>query len=166
MKRTVVAGLTLAVLMSGCFANSEPTTETGKGLPELTVTFPELVDAGSLQTVEIEISNPGPGDMQSLVVSFSRVGVGGGEELPEPLVDVAIRGQEQQVISIEPSPTSISADGVVYVFDGLAEGESTTIHFEVRVPNVDGRVANSVVIYDAQDVERARGVSLEAEVQR
>ncbi len=150
--------------MSGCFGGQE-VTETGKGLPTVAVEFPPVAAAGSTQDAVFTISNPGPGDMTSLFVSFSRVGAAAADELPDPLVDVSVGEAPSSVVEVAPEPAAVSADGIIYTFPGLAEGESTTITFTLRIPDRDGLAANSVIVYDGQDVERGRGLRLETEVQ-
>jgi hypothetical protein len=165
-KRAIGAGL-LAVLvfsLSACFPSDANLTQGGKGLPELTAELPPSIETSAMESLTLTISNPGPGDMTSLIVSFSRVGAGGQEELPEPLIDVGVQRKSESIVSIEPEPDSISLDATIYRFDPLAEGESITIVFEIRAPAARGEYANAVVVYDGQDVERARGVRIDTTV--
>jgi hypothetical protein len=63
-------------------------------------------------------------------------------------------------------PAGISQDGVLYTFEGLDEGESGTFIFDVKVPEQPGTAANSVQVYDGQELERASGVRVETTVER
>jgi hypothetical protein len=67
-------------------------------------------------------------------------------------------------VSVDPEPNAVGENGVIYTFDGLAEGETVTITFEVRAPTQEGPVGNAVQVYEGSDPNRARGVRLEAEV--
>jgi hypothetical protein len=160
VKRLLFGALALVVL-GACFAGTQNVTESGEGFPELALEFPATAAPGATATAELTVTNPGPGDMESLAVSFSRLG---DPELPPPIVDVVARNGEGTVKEVRPQPTAISPDGVVYTFDGLPEGESVTIEFDLVVPSVDGPAGNAILVSDGQDPERARGVRLETEV--
>lgn len=149
------------LLLVGCYGDSQSLTEDGEGFPELTLEFPETTTAGSTETATLTIINPGPGDMESLVVAFSRLG---DPELPQPIVDVVARGDQGSVRDVSPQPNAVSPDGVIYTFDGLAEGESMTVTFTLVIPAGTGPAGNAIQVYEGQDPERGRGVRLETEV--
>ena len=162
MRRLVAAAVAL-LLLGGCFGPDPDLTPEGKGLPELSLEFPATAAPGSVQTAALTIDNPGPGDLSAIVVAFSRLG---DPALPPPIVEVAGPGQEDPVRSVDPEPNAVSRDGAIYTFDGLGEGETMTIRFELTIPDVDGKVGNAVQVYDGQDPDRARGVRLLTEVER
>lgn len=149
------------LLFVACFGDSQSVTEQGKGFPELTLDFPASTTAGSTETAALTIMNPGPEDMDSLVVAFSRLG---DPELPQPIVDVVGRNDEGSVRDVDPRPNAVSPDGIIYTFDGIAEGESTTVTFTLVVPNQTGPAGNAILVYEGQDPNRARGVRLKTEV--
>jgi len=160
VKRLEVAAATL-LMLAGCFGDAGPVTESGKGFPQLAIAFPETTTAGSVETAALTVTNPGPGDMGSLVVAFGRLG---DPALPPPLVDVTARNQEGAVKEVRPAPNAVSPDGITYTFDGLAVGESVTIEFELQIPTTDGVAGNAVQVYEGQDPNRARGIRLRTEV--
>ena len=163
MGRLVAAAVALTVL-AGCFGPDPNLTDTGKGKPRLAVEFPETVTHGSTATATLTVDNPGPGDMASVVVAFATVGVAAASgPLPVELVPVA-RSKSSPVVSVTPEPSDVSDDGVVYVFGGLAEGESIEIAFEIRVPDEPGPAANSVSVYAGEDASRIAGVRLDTTV--
>jgi hypothetical protein len=87
--------------------------------------------------------------------------------MPLPLVGIAMEGEESpSVLEVEPEPEGIGQGGVVYRFDGLAEGDSVVIRFTLKAPVVPGTAASSVQVYDGADVSRARGVRLQTSVER
>ena len=131
--------------------------------PILVVDFPETVEAGSVQQAVFEIENPGAEDIDRLWISFSLVGVAGGASLPEPLVGPVARGAEPSVVDVDPEPQT-AAQGVRFGFGPLDAGETTTIEFDIRVPETPGPAANAVLIYDGTEPQRARGVALETTV--
>ncbi len=153
----------LLLLLPGCFPRDADVTDRGLSRPEVSIEFPPTAAPGSTQTATIDITNPGPGDMNGLTVTFARLG---DPRLPRPIVDAAQTKENPAVASVDPEPVSISMDGVVYVFEGLAEGESTTITFDLVVPETEGLAANSVTVSDKDELDRARGGRLETEVQR
>lgn len=154
-------------LLPGCFGPDPNVTETGKGRPIVSVGFAAQSAAGSVSTATVRVRNPGPGDMARIVVAFAYVGpAAGGEELPTPIVGPALRRKLSAVVKVHPEPRARSRDRVVYVFDGLAEGESAILHFDLRVPDEPGIAANSVTVYDGDDPERAAGGRLETLVRR
>lgn len=164
MRRLVAAAL-LPFLLTGCFGPDPNVTETGKGKPVLAVDFPETVSRGATATATLTVDNPGPGDMASVVVAFASVGVAGASgPLPADLVPIATRSENPAVVSVTPEPRDVSDDGVVYVFDGLDEGETMDVSFEIRVPEEPGPAANSVSVYAGEDASRIRGLRLETTV--
>lgn len=167
MRRLLVALLGFSIL-PGCFGDARETTESGKGFPRLSVDIPETVEAGAGLTAELTVDNPGPGDMDGVVVAFAPIGPAQGEnELPTLLVGFSAEdGENPSIISVDPEPQGIGQGGVVYRFGPLAEGESTVISFTLKAPVVPGTAANSVQVYDSTDVARARGVRLQTVVER
>ena len=148
-----------------CFSSSAELSESGKGLPEVTVEFPAETRPGSSHPAALEVTNPGPGDISSVVVTFARVGAPAAEGLPNPIVDPGRGPDSGTVAAVDPPPSASSRD-VMYRFGPLAEGDSATITFELEVPRTPGPAANSVTVYDAADPGRARGVRLETMVER
>lgn len=136
-----------------------------EGRPEITVDFPETADPGAIETATFTITNPGPERMESIFISFARVGpaVGGGP-IPYPIVDAGARHLNPAIVAVEPEPDAVSIEGVVFRFGGLDAGESMTVAFGLAIPEVLGPAANSVTAYPGEDPERARGVRLEIEV--
>jgi hypothetical protein len=127
----------------------------------VTVDFPATVESGSRATATFQIENPGPGDMDGLALAFALLGR---SDLPETLVAFGVQRNQRSVIQVRPEPRAVSPDGAVYTFDGLEEGESVTIEFDLRIPTRPGTYANSVTASEASDLERSRGVRLETEV--
>lgn len=160
--RRAVALALLTVFLPACFGGEQNLTESGEGLPELTAEFPDSVEPGANATATFEVSNPGPGDMDAVSIAFALLG---DPELPEPILAAGRNGKNPAIVDISPEPKAISPDAAVFVFDGLPEGESTTIEFTIRVPTSPGRYANSVTASDGS-LDRSRGVRLETQVQR
>ena len=164
MGRVVVAAFALT-LLAGCFGPDPNLTESGKGKPLLTVEFPAQATRGSVETATLTIDNPGPGDMGSVVVAFATVGVAGASgPLPAELVPLATSSDNPAVESVTPEPREVSDDGVVYVFDGLEEGGSLEISFDIRLPDEAGPAANSVSVYAGEDADRVKGLLLQTVV--
>jgi hypothetical protein len=161
LSRVALLGLTV-FLFSGCYGPDPNVTPAG-GLPVLSLDLADPVTAGSIEPVTLTIENPGPEDMDSVVVAFSRLG---DPDLPLPLVDVAARGKEGPVVDVSPSPNGTSPDRVVYTFDGIDEGDSLTLEFRVRIPETPGFYGNAVQVYEGSHPDRARGVRLETHVRR
>jgi hypothetical protein len=138
---------------------------SGKGLPVVTVDFTAAAEPGSVHTSTVHVTNPGPGDISRLAVSFALVGAPSSEGLPHPIVGPGRDRSTGDVVTVQPRPLSLSADGAVYRFDGLAEGGSVTLRFRLRVPEQPGIAANSVTVYDDADPSRARGARLETRVE-
>ena len=159
-KRAALAAATL--LLVSCYGPDPNLTDKGLGKPEVTLSFPEATTSGSTETASLTISNPGPGDMDSLVVAFSRLG---DPKLPPPLVDVTSRNDENGVVeNVTPEPRGVSPDGIIYTFAGLDEGEQVVIEFELHIPVLTGPAGNAILVYEGSDPERAKGVRLETEV--
>jgi len=161
--KRLVLGCLLAAFFAGCYLPDPDLTPEGKGLPVVTLgDFPATVAPGSRHSVALTIENPGPSDMESIVVAFSRLG---DPALPEPIVDVAPRGDTGPVEAVEPEPDAVSQDGVIYRFGSLEEGDTLTIVFELSIPQIDGPAGNAVQVYDGAEPDRARGVRLETRVE-
>jgi len=158
----------VAILLVGAAcAGDANLTDTGKGKPFVTADFPGTVKAGSTQQLEINVENPGPGDIRTIVVAFVLVGpLAGQNELPAPLIALGVDGESPSVAGVDPSPAGISQDGTLYTFEGLDEGESGTFTFDVKVSEQPGTAANSVQVYDGQELDRASGVRVETTVER
>ena len=153
--RTLAAALLLCAGVS-CYGSDSNLTESGKGKPTLTVSFPDSVSPGDVEDLVLEVSNPGPGDMSSLFVAFTNVGVPG-SGLGNPLIPFGSRGESPAIVDISPEPESVSDDGSVYRFPRLEEGAATRITFSVEAPETRGPAANSVQVYDGADLERGTG---------
>jgi hypothetical protein len=154
LRRAIVGALAFALIATGCFgADSD-----GPSKPELEVAFPASSEAGSVQTMSLTITNPGPEPMSSVVVTFARVG------LDTPIVDGAAGRDNPAVVSIDPEPLTVDQAAVVYQFDGLADGESATIDFRLKIPVRQGVAANSVQVSDGGAPDRLQGIRLETTV--
>jgi hypothetical protein len=162
--RRAFAGALALVCLTGCFAGSSNLTDTGKGRPLVEVDFPASAAAGSIQTVTLTITNPGPGDMTSLLVTFTLVGAPSAGGSARPIVGVGARGANPSITEIDPEPLAVSDDGVVYQFEGLDVDESTAIEFSVRMPDDLGPAANAITVSDSQELDRARGVRIETTI--
>lgn len=158
MGRLLVLAVSAALLCGGCFGSDHDLTDSGEGLPRVEVDFPASGPPGSVQTAVITVSNPGPGDMSGVAVTFARVGNF------YPIVDGGARSENDAVVSVDPPPRSIDASGVVYRFGALPEGGSATFTFELRLPDRRGPAANSLTVSAAEDLERFRGLRLETDV--
>lgn len=172
MTRVIAAGAA-ALLFAACFGPSQETTESGRGLPTVSVEIPAEVAAGSVQDVTVRVSNPGPGDIGTLAVAFTLVGpVQEDGTLPTPIVGTGSSATESAVVSQSPEATAVSENGTVFVFgsDGdeprLPEGGEMEIVFEIRMPTQEGVAANSLQVYDGSEVDRAAGVRLETTIGR
>jgi hypothetical protein len=164
VKRAVATLVAIVFIgTSGCYWGPDPNlTKTGKGKPTITVEFPATLEPGATETATLVVTNPGPGDMESVVVAFSRVG---DPSLPEPIVEAGTGGQTKAVTSVSPEPVAVSPDAVNYRFGPLEEGDSMTIRFELLLPNSTGEVGNAVQVYDGAEPERAGGVRLSTTLQ-
>lgn len=166
MRRAAIAIAALVALGVACYGPDPNVSATGRGLPELSIGFPETSPPGSIQTAVLTITNPGPDPMSQLVVAFVRVGPGGGSsELPTPIVDAAARHKNPAIVSIRPEPNAVSLPAVEFTFDALDDGDSTEIEFRLRIPDVRGPAANSVTVYDGSDPQRAAGIRLQTTVE-
>jgi hypothetical protein len=154
MKRLVAACVVLLAL-AACFGPDPNLTATGKGRPDITADFPPIVDAGETFDVTLEITNPGPVDMDGITIAFARLG---DPSLPIPVVDAGATGTNEAIVTIDPEPQAVSLDGIIYTFPPLGEGDSTTITFELKAPDISGAAGNSIQVYDSRDPERARGI--------
>jgi hypothetical protein len=165
MKPVWLALAGLAALCVSCYGPDPDVSPAGRGLPDLSVAFPQTSEPGSTQTAVLTVTNPGPEEMSQLVVAFVRVGPGGDStELPTPIVDGAARHRNPAIVNIDPEPNAISLPAVEFTFDGLADGESMEISFDLKVPETRGPAANSVTVYEGSDPQRARGIRLETTV--
>jgi hypothetical protein len=161
--RVVVASFLLCAGVA-CYGSGSNLSESGKGIPTLTVDFPETVNAGATEDLVLEVSNPGPGDMPSVFVAFTHVGVPG-SGLGNALVPFGSDGENPAIADVSPEPDSVSEDGSVYRFPHLAEGDTTTITFSVIVPRIRGAAANSVQVYDGSELDRGTGKRVATTVQ-
>ncbi len=155
--------LAVAVVLTGCFRDTSNLTPSGRGRPEVTVRFPSVVEAGSVRTATVAIDNPGPGNISTVVVSFSLLG--SPREGVEDALVVAGRGANSpSVVGVDPEPVAASEGGTIYRFGGLEEGETMKIRFDLEVPPIRGKAANAVLVYDGTEVRRAKGTRLETTV--
>lgn len=159
-------GLALvAVLAIALFIGNKDVPETEAGRPQITVDFPDKAEAGSIQTATFTIVNPGDERMESVFLAFARVGPAqGGDPLPYPIVDPGAKHHNPSIVGITPEPDASSSDAVVFRFGGLDPGETMTVRFELKLPDVAGLAANSVSVYPGEHPDRARGVRLDTEV--
>jgi hypothetical protein len=189
MFRVLTAVVAAALVAGACTGEDPNLTEAGKGRPILSVAFPERTQPNSVHDAVLTVENPGPGDMRTVVVAFAPIGPSAGQtEFPVAIVGFGPQGTDA-VTGVRPEPTGVSEHGVVYTFgprcpDGggypddcggaaesdvlprLAEGETLTLTFSLRVPNQAGPAANSVQVYDGAEIDRARGVRMETLVGR
>ncbi len=149
------------VLIGGCAGPDPNLTGTGKGKPQLNVAFPETAAPGDVVTAALQVSNPGPGDIGTLVVSFARVG---DPSLPEPMVEPRRTLGLSGIEGIRPTPSGKSPGDATFTFPGVAEGASTTIEFDLRAPEEQGTFGNSIQVYDGAEIDRATGVRIQTEV--
>ena len=156
----------LGLVGASCFGPNPDVTESGKGLPQLTLEFPAEVRPGSVHDLHVTVDNPGPGDMSSFFIAFGTVGVGGRVGVARPLlVPGPPEGQSPSILSVEPEPVDDPGlGGLVFKFGPVQEGESATVTFSVKAPEATGTYVNSVQAYDAQEIDRIRGARLETEV--
>jgi hypothetical protein len=163
--RSSLLVVALAALMLGtaCYRDTSNLTTSGMGKPIVSVDFPATVEAGSVHTAELRVDNPGPGDIQVLIVSFSALG-SPTEGMHDPLVEVGRGDHSPSVVGVDPAPEDVSEGGTIYRFEGLDVDDSKTISFRLRAPEVGGVVANSLIVYDGTEVQRAKGVRIETRV--
>jgi hypothetical protein len=155
-----------ATLLLGAVCAGE---EAGPGQPQLELSFPAQVRSSAVATAILRVTNPGPEEIDSLVVSFSLVGSAGGT-VSEPLVASGARKRSPSIEDVRPDPGGVSLDGVVFRFAGrssspvLAAGEEIALEFDIQVPRRPGLSASSVQVYAGENPERAQGARLETEV--
>ena len=160
--RRVAAAAAALLALGACFGPATDLTEDGRGKPVLSIEFPDTVAPGESATATLTVENPGPGDMSSVVVAFATVGVAAASgPIPADLVPISSSRDNPAVAEVTPAPESVSRDGVVYVFEGLEEGATAEILFEIVAPDQAGTAANSVSVYDGAETDRIRGVRLE-----
>lgn len=155
--------LLIVVVLFGALAVSQlRNSEEGLGeqKPVLTVEFPTTGETGSVQTVVLTVENPAASDIESLFVSFSALATAGGEGFPTPIVAGKVAGAESSIVDIEPQPVA-QGEGVRFGFGPLEAGETRTIRFDLRMPQITGDAANSIAVYDGTLPERASGGSIE-----
>lgn len=186
----LVALAAALLLMASCTGEDPNVTDSGKGKPQVTVDFPAETEPGSEHEAVITIGNPGPGDMRTVVVAFATVGPRSGQsEIPVSIVAFGVDGENPAIVATDPVPSAVSRDAVLFTFGPtcpgggtfpedcqgvsrdeaeprLAEGDTITIAFTLKVPVVSGVAANSVQVYEGSDIERAGGVRLETVVGR
>lgn len=154
-----------ALVATSCYGADPDLTPEGAGLPDLEIEFPDSAASGSVHPAVLTITNPGPRPMSTLVVAFARVGPSqSGGDLPAPIVDGGAQRKNPSIVSVDPEPRAVSLAAVEFTFDGLAEGESTEITFELKVPGAPGEAANSITVYEGSDPSRIRGARLQTMV--
>ncbi|MFN2388693.1 MAG: hypothetical protein ABR575_03680 [Actinomycetota bacterium] len=159
----IVVGAAVALAGAACFREAGPgVTEKGLGIPVLSIDFPASVAPGSVQDAKLTITNPGPGEMTSVLVAFSALG---DPSLPAAIVGLGRKQANPAVVNVSPDPTAVSPDGVVYVFGRLGAEETTTITFRLRMPDRTGPAANAIQVYEGEDIDRARGIALRTVVE-
>jgi hypothetical protein len=169
--RLALAALVLTAT-AGCFGADPGLTESGLAKPVVTIDLPAELPAGTTEELVVEIENPGPGDMSAFSVAFAAIAVGGGEGNAQPLLLPAAPpedlGDDQPLSSsidaIEPEPLTVGQGGLVFGFGPLPAGESTSVSFDIVVPDEPGTYANSVQAYDSQALDRIDAQKLQVEV--
>lgn len=164
------AGVAVAILLASsfvsCYGGDNPNlTSSGKGKPQLTIDFPDHVQPGQQAQLVLNVSNPGPGDIPNVFVSFSLLGAPAtpnGQMLP--LVPIGAKHHNPAVVSVDPKPQAVSSDGDIYRFGPLREGRSTTFTFVLRAPEVVGVARNSVQVYDGNEPDRSVGLPLQTTI--
>lgn len=160
----VALGVVACAALAACYTTNSNLSSEGHGIPQLKVEFPQSVPAGSTEELRLTVTNPGPGDMDSVFVAFTAVGVPG-SGIGTSLVETGRNGRNPAIVGVEPDADDVSDDGVVYRFPGLKVGRSTTIVFELVIPKVSGPAANSVQVYDGSEPDRAIGMRVATTVQ-
>lgn len=163
MRRIVFALIVLCLVAAGCSPGPDSNvTESGMGKPIVTAEFPETAAPGDIVTASIRVENPGPGDIQPVVVSFTRVG---DPSLPLPIVEPRRNLEDAGIEDIRPEPRGASPTDSTFTFEGVPEGGSTTIEFDLRIPtDAEGTLGNVVQVYDGVEIDRARGARIQLEV--
>jgi hypothetical protein len=171
--RYLTAALAATIFLGACSGGDSNVTETGKGRPQVSVEFPERTEPGEIYDAILTVSNPGPGDMNTIAVAFATIApTPGAQEMPLPLIGLGRNETNPSIVSVQPEPSGVSSDAVVFTFreiDGsprLPQGESITITFSIRVPVTAGIAGASVQVYDGQEIDRASGVRLQTSVGR
>jgi hypothetical protein len=159
MRGTARLAAVVVLTFAACFGGDAELTPGGKGLPQIDVDFPASVPAGSVASAVFTVTNPGPGEMDGISITFARVGN------YYPIVDVASGRENPAVAAVEPEPDNVDRAGVVYRFGGLEEGEGGVYEFRLVLPDRSGPVANSVTVSASEDVDRIRGLRLETVVE-
>lgn len=160
-----IVALTAGALVLGGLAISRlgDTGEVGDTAElSVSVSFPTATAPGDVETAEITITNSGSADVKALFVSFSLVGGGGQVGVAEPLVE-AVAGEQPSIVAVRPQPDA-TGGGIRYGFGRLGAGDSTTVEFDLRVPESTGTAANSVQVYDGSNPDVATGARLTTEV--
>lgn len=161
MTKALHLALGLVALLAACAGPDPNLTESGKAKPRLTVEFPGSAAPGEVVTAALQVSNPGPGDIGTLVVSFARVG---DPSLPEPIVEPRRTLVLSGIEAVRPEPSGRSPSDATFTFPGVAAGTSTTIEFDLRAPETPGTFGNSIQVYDGAEIDRASGVRIQTEV--
>ena len=162
MNKALLAVAAAALVVGGCSGPDPNLTESGQGKPLVTAEFPETARPGDVVTAVIRVENPGPSDMEPIVVAFTRVG---DPSLPLPIVEPRRDLRDAGIEDIRPEPQGASPMDSTFTFPGVAEGDSTTIEFDLRIPDdAKGTVGNVIQVYDGAEIERARGARLQLEV--
>jgi hypothetical protein len=152
----------IALLSTACYGGDNPNlASSGKGKPQLTIDFPDHLDPGQQASLVLNVSNPGPGDIGHVFVSFSLLG---DPTAINPLVPIGAHHNNPAILSVDPKPGAVSSDGDIYRFSPLSEGKSTTITFVIQAPDGTGRWQNSIQVYDGNEPDRSVGVRLETTV--
>lgn len=164
MAKVPAAALLVLAFAAGCTPGPDPNlTESGKGKPVVTAEFPEVAQPGDVLTASIRVDNPGPGDMDPIVVAFTRVG---DPSLPGPIVEPRRGLKEAGIEDIRPEPNGASPADSTFTFAGIPEGGSLTIEFDLRIPDdAEGTLGNVVQVYDGAEIDRARGARIQVEVE-
>jgi hypothetical protein len=155
--RLLIVAFLCGAALTSCYGGPSATTSPGR--PLLSASFPEEVDAGAVATAVLRVSNPGPGAIAKLHVSFT---LAGDPELPTPLI--AIGGGRGSPSVVATRPTGEPQPGGIYTFGGLGVGDEVTLEFDVRAPEDTGRAASSVQVYAGEDPDRIAGALLETTV--
>lgn len=153
----------IGLLIIGALAFSQLRgTEEGIGeqKPVVTIDFPTNAEAGSVQTATITVENPAASDIESLFVAFSALATAGGDDFPTPIVGGSLTGKDSAVVDVQPEPVA-EGEGVRFGFGPLESGQTTTIRFDLRMPEATGDAANSIAVYDGTIPERAAGGSIQ-----
>ena len=166
VRSAFLACCVVLVAMTACFGPDPNVSDSGKGIPLPVIEFPGTVEPGAIEIATLEVTNPGPEEIQAVVVAFARLGfmAPGQTELPTPLIEPKVQGEPSAILGVEPEPVGTNENGLVFRFGPLAEGESMSIEFELQMPDDPGSFGNSIQVYAGEDVERARGVRLLTEV--